>query len=86
MAVCMQITFYLRLQDIALMHQEHGEMDKALQSLRKAVASFIKHDGLISNIDRSALYSTFTVYNLNLSKLRCNGDGIVSNQCAPATR
>ena len=84
MAVCMQITFYLRLQDIALMHQEHGEMDKALQSLRKAMDFFLKHEGLISNIDRSALYSSFEVYYLNVSKLQCNADVIVSKHCAPA--
>jgi len=72
------------LQDIALVYQEKGEMGKALQSLRKAFAFFVKHEGLISNIDRSGLYSSFEVYYLNLSQLRCNADVIVSKHCAPA--
>lgn len=72
------------LRDIALVCQENGEMDKVLQSLRKAMFFFVEHEGLTSNIDRSALYSSFEVYYLNVSKLQCNADVIVSKHCAPA--
>ena len=50
------------LENIALVYQEYGQIEKALMYLRKASTIFAEIRGLMSDIDRSALYSSFEVY------------------------